>query len=151
MFDFWIIAVCTLVWFLRFYGGNSIGKLSSFKRTLNLCLWIRWRSASPEGKPVLLLILRENSLSFSEVASFIFKRAKRQAWCLVVLSDVCLWAPWDFLFPSSCLSEDPSLCSLPCGIHTRNHFFIIACSSEIRREACLSCHCVYKQNYFLVL
>lgn len=75
-----------------------MGKLSSFKRTLNLGLWIKWRSASPEGKPVLLLILPENSLSFSEIASFILKRAKRQGWCSVALSDVCLWTPWDFYF-----------------------------------------------------
>lgn len=143
-----IIAVCILVWFLRFYGGNSVGKLSSLKEL--------WNFVSGLGEEVLHQRASLCSYWFFERTVFFqrlqasFSKGQKGTRGASVFPDVCLLSPRDFL--SIELLEWWSLTLQSSIWNTYQeplfHYWMFLRNKE---RACLSCHCVYKQNYFLVL
>ena len=90
---------------------------------------------------MLLLILPKNSLSYSGIANFTFKKGKKAGVVLGGKTPNCfvMFAfelHETFFFHRAFLSDGPSLCSIPFGVHSGNHSFIIGCSSKIGR--CIS-------------
>lgn len=103
---------------------------------------MKWQSTSAEeGTPVLLLILPKSSLSYSGIANCTFKKGKKAGVVLGGRTPNC-FVMFAFeqhetcFFHRASLSDDTSLCSIPLGVHTGNHSFIIECSSKIGR--CIS-------------